>query len=267
VMAVAYVFAQSPRVEFINITSPGSSGFKIGDQFEMQIIGAANEPVRVRTTFNGRTDWSPVIAHTDQRGEWSTTGTYGRGDFGGWTVVWTIDGKLASPPLQYSVDAPCLPKGLNGSTMLSSFRAQTCDTAAGLQTFTTPSANEPLRTPDGRTIPGQERSAVTADRYKAEMLGSLLIWPLQDLPLGSLRHFGDEAATLLQKLVGTNALSDEEIQRVLAIIQAAFERRDSLQPELRNPTATVLFLRTLAKATGQDQLKQQIAATIDYVQN
>jgi hypothetical protein len=72
-----------------------------------------------------------VIAQTDAAGEWSTTGEYGRQDFGTWTVIWTIGGKLASPILQFSVSAPCLTTGLKVINQIGLAASETCDTTEG----------------------------------------------------------------------------------------------------------------------------------------
>src|SRR5947209_4118065 len=69
-LAVTSLLAQSPIVQITNVTRPGNSDFKVGDRFEIVIAGAANKPISVRTTFNGRTDWSPVVAQTNADGQW-----------------------------------------------------------------------------------------------------------------------------------------------------------------------------------------------------
>jgi len=89
--------AQEPEVRLTNATRPASTDFQIGDRFEIVITGTAGQPVSVRTTMNGRTDWGPVIGRTDSSGRWSTAGQFDRGDFGDWSEVWTVGGKLASP--------------------------------------------------------------------------------------------------------------------------------------------------------------------------
>jgi len=77
---------------------------------------------------------------------------------------------------------------------------------------------------------------------------------------------GDEVAGLIQRLIGVNALSDDETRNVLEIIHATFEKPDTLAPSARVPSKTLQFLRHLADLTDSDRLKQQIADTIAYVQ-
>jgi hypothetical protein len=82
-------------------------------------------------------------------------------------------------------------------------------------------------------------------------------------PSGGL---GDEVAGLIARLIGINALSDEETRNVLAIIHAAFEKPETVAPSGRVPWKTLQFLHHLAEVTDQDSLKRQIADTIVYVQ-
>ena len=95
-VAAIPLVAQSLAVQLTNASRPGSTDFKVGDRFEIVIIGTANQPVSVRTTRNGRTDWGPVIGWTDMSGRWSTTGQYEKGDFGDWGEAWTVGGRLVS---------------------------------------------------------------------------------------------------------------------------------------------------------------------------
>jgi hypothetical protein len=53
---------------------------------------------------------------------------------------------------------------------------------------------------------------------------------------------------------------------VLAFIRAAFAKPETIAPDAREPSRTLLFLRRLAERTDQDSLKQQIAETIAWVQ-
>jgi hypothetical protein len=109
-LAVIPAASQSPLVRLVNATRPAGRDFQIGDRFEILITGAANQPVSVRTTVKGRMDWGPVIGRTDMSGRWSTTGQFEKSDFGDWSEVWTIGGKLANPAIHFSVGAPCLVK-------------------------------------------------------------------------------------------------------------------------------------------------------------
>src|ERR1700761_2586290 len=91
-MAAVPLAAQSPVVHLNNITRPGSTNFEVGDRFEIVISGGRNQPVSVRTTMHGRTDWSPVIGWTDTGGRWSTSGEFEKSDFGDWDEAWTVEG-------------------------------------------------------------------------------------------------------------------------------------------------------------------------------
>ena len=109
VLAVIPAAAQNSLVQLRNTGHPINRDFQVGDRFEISITGAANQPISVRTSRQGRTDWSPIIGSTDATGRWSTTGHFEKSDFGGWSEIWTVGRKLASPVIQFSVTAPCLP--------------------------------------------------------------------------------------------------------------------------------------------------------------
>src|ERR1035438_1653812 len=98
--------------------------------------------------MNGRTDWGPAIGATDSTGRWSMAGQFEKSDFGSWYEVWTVGGKLASPAVQFSVNAPCLPGG-QGMVFTSGPNVMlTCETAEGSQSFSTSSAPNSFRTTD-----------------------------------------------------------------------------------------------------------------------
>ncbi len=77
---------------------------------------------------------------------------------------------------------------------------------------------------------------------------------------------GDETADLISTLIGVNALNEEETRNLLAIIRAAFEKPETIQPLAKNPSRTLLLLRHLTDFTNKDSLKREIAETIAYVQ-
>jgi hypothetical protein len=149
--------AQSSVARLTNISRPGKADFQVGDRFQVMITGAPDQPVSVRTTMTGRTDWGPVIGQTDDNGHWSITGQIEKIDFGDWSETWTVGGKLASPVVDFSVSAPSLAEGQHLMVYLGAPRIETCETAKGTQSFATPSDGDPFRTPDGRIVPGRRR--------------------------------------------------------------------------------------------------------------
>jgi len=261
-LAVIPAAAQSPLVRLINATRPASRDFQIGDRFEILITGAANQPVSVRTTTNGRMDWGPFIGRTDTSGRWSTTGQFEKDDFGGWSEVWTVGGKLANPNIHFSVGAPCLKGGQGFMAQTGVNTVLTCETADGRQTFATPSGTGPFRTPDGRLVPGR-LSNMTAEQYHAEIMQYLITGGAKDV--GSGQH-GDEAGALIMKVIGVNALNEDEARNVLSIIRTAFEKPDLIPQAAKNPSETLRLLRSLADSTGHESLKQQIAETMANVE-
>jgi hypothetical protein len=262
-VAVIPIVAQSPVTQLTNATRPGSKDFQIGDRFEIVITGAANQPVSVRTTMQGRTDWGPVIGWTDLSGRWSMTGQFEKDDFGDWSEVWTVGGKLASPAVHFSVGAPCLKGGQGFAALSGPNMALTCETAEGRQTFVTPSDTEPFRTPDGRLVSGRMRSNMPAEQYHAEIMQSLITRRASEARSG---QHGDEAGDLIMKMIGPNALNEDETRNVLSIIRAAFERPEFIPQAAKDPSGTLILLRNLADSTGQESLKLLIAGTIAYVQ-
>ena len=114
---------------------------------------------------------------------------------------------------------------------------------------------------------------MTPDEYHMDILEYLITSQDKDVvdPRISLQSssggLGDEVAGLIARLIGINALSDDETRNVLKIIHASFEKPESIAPSARVPSKTIHFLLHLADLTDQDSLKHQIADTIDYIQN
>ena len=271
-MSTVSALAQTALVRLVNTSRPASRDFQIGDQFEILITGAPKQPISVRTTMNGSTDWSPVIASTDDGGRWSTTGRFQKEDFGGWSEVWTVGGKLADPRISFSVQAPCLPGGRNFQGGSGPNVFVSCETAEGRQTFVTPAASDSLRTPDRRLVARRKPGNMTPDEYHMDILQYLITSQGKDIartPVSlqsSSGGLGDEVAGLIARLIGVNALSDNETRNVLAIIHATFEKPETIAPSARVPSNTLQFLHHLADLSDQDSLKKQIADTIAYVQ-
>jgi hypothetical protein len=262
--------AQSPLVRTVNLTRRVSGDFQTGERFEILITGAPNQPVSVRTTRQGRTDWDPIIGSTDSTGRWSTAGRFEKSDFGDWSEVWTVGGKLATPSLRFSVNAPCLPGGQGFVSMSGINMVLTCETAQGRQTFATPSGSDSFRTPDGRLVPVRAAEQ-TPEQYHMEIL-QYLIENGKDTGAArvSLQSFrgglGDETAELIASLIGVNALDEKETRNVLEIVRAAFEKPETIAPSAKDPARTLLLLRHLADVSGQDSLKRQIGETIASIQ-
>ena len=268
VLAIVPAVAQIPLVSLLNASRPGSD-FQVGDRFEIVITAAPNQPVSVRTSRQGRTDWSPVVGSTDSTGRWSTGGQFEKRDFGGWGEIWTVGGKLASPVIQFSVNAPCLPSGRNQFLFMSGPNMiLNCETTEGTQTFATPALSDSFRTPDGRLVNGRA-SEQTQAQYYSELLQHFMANGMGTTPVAlqsSRGGLGDETADLISKLIGVNALNEDETRNSLAIVRAAFEKPESIQPTAKEPSRTLLLLRHLADITGPGNLKREIDETIAYFQ-
>jgi hypothetical protein len=270
VLAILPAAARNPTVRVLNASRPLSGDFQIGDRFEILIAGEPNQPVSVRTSRQGRTDWSPIIGSTDSTGRWSTGGQFEKADFGDWREIWTLGGTLADPAIQFSVNAPCLPGGPAQSFTSGPNTILSCQTPAGTQTFQTPSLPDPFRTPDGRLIPGRP-SVQTPQQYHAGIIQYFITggpeMRANRIALQSSRGgLGDETADLISNLIGVNALSQEEMRNSLAILRAAFEKPETIQPSARQPARTLLLLRHWRDSSGQEILKREIAETIAYLE-
>ena len=139
-LAMVPAVAQTPLVRLLNASRPGSD-LRIGDRFEIHISAAPNQPVSVRTSRQGRTDWSLVIGSTDNAGQWSTSHQFEKRDFGDWGEIWTVGGKLASPAIQFTVNAPpCLSGSQEFAVTSGPNTVVHCETGLGFQTFVTPSS-------------------------------------------------------------------------------------------------------------------------------
>jgi hypothetical protein len=269
-MAVTPAAAQNPLVRILNASHPANKVFQVGDRFEVLITGAPNLPISVRTTMEGRTDWGPIIGSTDSTGRWSATGQFEKSDFGGWEEVWTVGSKLASPVVQFSVSASCLPGGQLSAVATGRNMAMTCETAEGRQTFGTPSLSNPFRTSDGRLVAGRP-SEQTQDAYQMRILQELITGQQAYTGTFGLQSSrggrGDETADLIANLIGVNALSEGEIRNVLTIVRTAFARPDNIAPGAKDPARTLKLLRHLTDFTDQSSLRREIAEIMEYVQS
>ena len=220
--------------------------------------------------MQGRTDWSPIIGLTDSTGRWSTGGRFEKSDFGDWREIWTVGGKLARPVIQFSVNAPCLPGGEGRASISGPNMVLNCETTDGKQTFVTPSLSDPFRTPDGRLIAGRQTEE-TAEQYHTGIIQDLIAGGTEMRPdhisLQSSRGaLGDETADLIGKLIGVNALSEDETRNLLAIVRGAFEKPETIQPSAKEPSRMLVLLRHLADLSDQESIKREIVETIAYLQ-
>jgi hypothetical protein len=259
IVFVTSLAAQNAAVKITNASRPGSTDFQVGDRFEVVVTGAPNLPVSVRTMRQGRTDWGPVVAYTDAGGRWSTQGQFEKQDFGQWSETWTVGGRVANPVIVVSVTGACLPGGQRLLSGSGPNVALFCNTATGQQSFVTPSTGDSFRTPDGRVIPGRVRSSETADESHANMMSETITG-------GHIRpgKMLSGSVSSISQIIGVNALTDKEIQTVIAITHAAFEgqyRAKNAIPSL------VALLQHLTSETGQPSLKEQLSETIAFVQN
>ncbi len=104
-------------------------------------------------------------------------------------------------------------------------------------------------TPDGRTVPAFIRNSTPERRIGILIEGSG----------GASGLSRDDTATLIAKVIGSNALSDHESRRnVIQMIRSA--------PASENSAATLALLKQLAADAEQPALKKELAAAIAFVQ-
>jgi len=73
-----------------------------------------------------------------------------------------------------------------------------------------------------------------------------------------------EASNLIPRIIGVNALTEQEIRKVLAIVRAAYEPGPFLAKEEVKP-GMILLLQQVAAMAASAGLKDEIAGTIDFV--
>jgi hypothetical protein len=250
--------ARESTVTILNLSRVAAKDFQVGDRFEIVISGTAKQPVSVRTTMQGRTDWGPVIGWTGSDGRWSSEGQFEKSDFGDWREVWTVGGKQVSPAIQFSLGAACLP-GARGATLaMGQHRVFFC----GSETFSTPSEGDVFHTPDGRTVPGRVRLNRTSEQYHAEIIEAMVTGNTSP----HAKALGDEAGATILKMIGVNALSDDEVRTTLSIIRDAFDSPNRIPEPQKEPIATLLLLQKLTDFTSDEGLRQQIAGTLAHLQ-
>jgi len=253
--------AQSARestATILNLSRVAAKAFQVGDRFEIVISGTPKQPVSVRTTMQGRTDWGPVIGWTGSDGRWSKEGQFEKSDFGDWREVWTVGGKQVSPAIQFSLGAACPPGARGGMLATGQNRVFFC----GSETFSTPSDGDFFHTPDGRTVPGRVHLNRTPEQYQAEIIEAML---RGDSGLHS-KALGDEAGATILKMIGVNALSDGEVRTALSIIRDAFDSPTRIPEPQKKPVETLLLLQKLTDFTSDEGLRQQIAGTVADLQ-
>ena len=62
------------------------------------------------------------------------------------------------------------------------------------------------------------------------------------------------------------SLNEDETRNSLAIVRAAFEKPENIQPTAKEPSRTLLMLHHLADITDPGNLKREIDETIAYFQ-
>src|SRR2546422_9738405 len=88
---------------------------------------------KTRTSSNVPTG-VPLLARPIAQVDGLPAGSSRRADFGDWSEIWTVGDKLASPAIQFSVNAPGLPGGQGHSLISGPNIVLSCETAEGRRT-------------------------------------------------------------------------------------------------------------------------------------
>lgn len=269
-LAASLGFGQPPLARIVNPDQLTAAKFQVGDRFEILLSGAANQPVSVRTAKDGHTDWGPAIGRTDASGHFSISGAFEKGDLGAWMEVWTVGGKLANPTVRFSVEPRCLPGKPSFAASTGCCIVVMCETLEGTRSFASPSASSSFRTPDGRVV-GVRPAEQAQEQYRTEILENFIVSKQPEPPRLALQSsrggLGDETSDLIAKLIGVNALSDQETRNVLTLVRSAFDKPETIAPGARQPLRTLMLLRHLADLADDAALKREIDATIYHLQS
>lgn len=114
-------------VRLTNLTTGNAQQFRVGDQFRVEITGAANSTVSVLSTQNG-TPGQADMGRTDASGRLILTGSMSAKELGTWTETWKVGG-VAAPTLAFSVVEPPSPVKTSPAPTPTPPPAQTTPTA------------------------------------------------------------------------------------------------------------------------------------------
>jgi hypothetical protein len=113
---------------------------------------------------------------------------------------------------------------------------------------------------------------MTPEQYHTRIFESLIddaaeqIEAAQINPKSSKGGLGDEVGDLILKLNGLKATSEDETRSVLALVRASVSKPETIAQSARAPSQSLRLLRHLGEWTDQENLKQEIAGTIAYVE-
>jgi hypothetical protein len=82
-----------------------------------------------------------------------------------------------------------------------------------------------------------------------------------------LHRMGDFAAQAEIRVFGSKIMDDQQIGLALDILHKSFERVDAVDPKFRAPNATLFLLSHFALIASEDETKQKVEATRQFVVN
>lgn len=90
-------------VQLVNFNNPGSSTFRVGDGWVLNVNGAPGAAVVLTGVFNGNALAPAQLGTTDASGFFTTTGVMDQSTIGSWTENYTVGGVAATPAISFNV--------------------------------------------------------------------------------------------------------------------------------------------------------------------
>lgn len=103
-----------PTVQLANLSRPGQP-FQVGDKFRVTVTGAANQPVSVTATQNGRAMGTTTYGATNASGVFQLEGQMAAEHVGDWVETWHV-GTDSTAELTFSVTAAGAAGGGGGTS-------------------------------------------------------------------------------------------------------------------------------------------------------
>jgi len=90
-------------VQLVNFNSPGSSVYRVGDGWVLNVNGPPDSDVVLTGIFNGQTLTPATLGQTDDSGFFTTQGVMDASTVGSWTENYSVGGQAATPAISFNV--------------------------------------------------------------------------------------------------------------------------------------------------------------------
>lgn len=109
--------AVGQTVQLINLVRPTASDFYVGENWVLNVFGAANQAVTISATHNGVPLGTSPLGTTDGSGFLSVSGSMSTAEIGSWVETVFVGGIAATPTLVFDVLGspiePCFPASVS----------------------------------------------------------------------------------------------------------------------------------------------------------